>query len=193
MIYPSSSLQQTPDTQQRMRKSGSCAATTSSFLLFFTQTCVSHEFECYAVTAWTAGWQNTEKNKVWCPCVVSPNMAPPMLLTWQLKLPVFEWQLQQPHSPFILSLLWPVFWRWTCEKSFQITGTMLEEANEETLALIMKLDDIMNCGEDFDSFKTTLSSIAPKVVRHISQVKLISAISWRFALHSPGGWNKLRK
>ena len=45
---------------------------------------------------------------------------------------------------------------------------MLEEASEETLALIKKLDDIMNYDEDVDKFKTTLSSIAPKVVRHIA-------------------------
>jgi len=41
---------------------------------------------------------------------------------------------------------------------------MLEEANEETLALIKKLDGIMERDEDFEEFKTTLSSIAPKVV-----------------------------
>ena len=45
---------------------------------------------------------------------------------------------------------------------------MLEEASEETLALIKKLDDIMNYDEDVDKFKTTLSSIAPKVVRYIA-------------------------
>ena len=45
---------------------------------------------------------------------------------------------------------------------------MLEEANEETLALIKKLDGIMERDEDFEEFKTTLSSIAPKVVRHVA-------------------------
>ena len=43
---------------------------------------------------------------------------------------------------------------------------MLQEANEETLALIKKLDGLMNYDEDFDEFKTILSSIAPKVVRN---------------------------
>jgi len=41
---------------------------------------------------------------------------------------------------------------------------MLEEANGETLALIKKLDGLMERDEDFDEFKTILSSIAPKVV-----------------------------
>merc|ERR1719234_302086 len=41
---------------------------------------------------------------------------------------------------------------------------MLQEANEETLALIKKLDGLMQSDEDFDEFKTLLSSIAPKVV-----------------------------
>ena len=83
---------------------------------------------------------------------------------------------------------------------------MLEEASEETLALIKKLDGIMNYDEDVDKFKTTLSSIAPKVVRYIVivivklisaisfLVKLISAISLTLVLHlPPGGPNKLRR
>ena len=44
---------------------------------------------------------------------------------------------------------------------FQITGKMLEEANDETLALIKKLDYVL----DFEEFKTILSSIPPNVVR----------------------------
>ena len=72
---------------------------------------------------------------------------------------------------------------------------MLEEANEETLALIKKLDGLMKSDQDFDEFKTILSSIAPKVVRNItcSLVKQISAISLILLLHSPGGPNKLRR
>ena len=55
---------------------------------------------------------------------------------------------------------------------------MLEEANEETLALIKKLDGLMKYDQDIDEFKTILSSIAPKVVRNItcSLVKRISTI-----------------
>ena len=45
---------------------------------------------------------------------------------------------------------------------------MLEEANGETSALIKKLDGLMERDEDFDEFKTILSSIAPKVVRHVA-------------------------
>ena len=45
---------------------------------------------------------------------------------------------------------------------------MLQEANEETLALIKKLDSLMKYDQDFDEFKTILSSIAPKVVRNIT-------------------------
>ena len=45
---------------------------------------------------------------------------------------------------------------------FQITGKMLEEANDETLALIKKLN-YMKCDEEF---KAILSSVSPKVVRN---------------------------
>ena len=45
---------------------------------------------------------------------------------------------------------------------FQISSKMLEEANDETLALIKKLN-YMKCDEEF---KAILSSVSPKVVRN---------------------------
>ena len=42
---------------------------------------------------------------------------------------------------------------------------MLEEANDETLALIKKLGSLLYQDEHFEEFKTILGSISPKVVR----------------------------
>ena len=56
------------------------------------------------------------------------------------------------------------FQTWVYNKKkyyFQMTSTMLEEANDETLALIKKLN-YMKCDEEF---KAILSSVSPKVVR----------------------------
>ena len=42
---------------------------------------------------------------------------------------------------------------------------MLEEASEEALDKIKKLDQLMRADEDLDEFKSILSTIAPTVVR----------------------------
>ena len=42
---------------------------------------------------------------------------------------------------------------------------MMEEAKEETFERIKKLDQLMRANEDVDAFKSTLSTIAPSVVR----------------------------
>ena len=61
------------------------------------------------------------------------------------------------------------------EYYFQITFTieMLEEANDETLALIKKLGSLLYQDEHFEEFKTILGSISPKVVRCSAMVHVI--------------------
>ena len=50
---------------------------------------------------------------------------------------------------------------------------MLEEANDETLALIKKLGSLLYQDEHFEEFKTILGSISPKVVRCSAMVHVI--------------------
>ena len=61
------------------------------------------------------------------------------------------------------------------EYYFQIAFTieMLEEANDETLALIKKLGSLLYQDEHFEEFKTILGSISSKVVRCSATVHVI--------------------
>ena len=48
---------------------------------------------------------------------------------------------------------------------FSDRGAMLEEASDDALDKIKKLDQLMRADVDFDEFKSILSTIAPTVVR----------------------------
>ena len=48
---------------------------------------------------------------------------------------------------------------------FSDRGAMLEEASDDALDKIKKLDQLMRADVDLDDFKSILSTIAPTVVR----------------------------
>ena len=48
---------------------------------------------------------------------------------------------------------------------FSDRSAMLEEASDDALDKIKKLDQLMQADEDFDEFKSILTTLAPAVVR----------------------------
>ena len=48
---------------------------------------------------------------------------------------------------------------------FSDRGAMLEEASDDALDKIKKLDQLMRTNVDFDEFKSILTTMAPAVVR----------------------------